>query len=158
MYSILAALAAASVIFIAFVNSPPQNPPVVSQHSIESAVDVPAPVRAVIRRSCYDCHSYQTRWPWYARVPPMSGMVRSDVQRARKALNFSEWTTGAGSTPGRAAGMLAAACAAVQGGIMPKSRYLYLHPDARLSPHEVELICSWSREQIAQLRSNPPGE
>ena len=112
----------------------------IPQHSIEAAVDVPAPVRAVIRRSCYDCHSYETHWPWYASVPPISGMIKSDVMHARKALNFSEWTTGAGRTPGRAAGMLAAACVAAEQGIMPKNRYLYLHPDARLSADDVEAI------------------
>jgi hypothetical protein len=149
---------ALALLLAALADKPPANPPVVREHTIEAALDVPAPVRKVMRRSCYDCHSYETRWPWYATLPPISRMIESDVKRARAALNFSEWTTGAGKTPGRAAGMLTAACAAVQQGIMPKKEYLYLHPGARPSADEVEALCSWSREQIARLRPARPAE
>jgi hypothetical protein len=47
--------------------------------------------RALAVRACFDCHSNQTDWPWYSNVAPLSWLIRSDVARGRKELNFSEW-------------------------------------------------------------------
>jgi len=63
------------------------NPPVVADF------DGPADVRAVFRKSCYDCHSNETRWPWYSRVAPSSWLVTHDVEEARDHFNFSLWGT-----------------------------------------------------------------
>ena len=55
--------------------------------------DVAAPpqIQAILTRTCYDCHSNQTRWPWYSRVAPVSWLIVHDVTVARKEINFSEW-------------------------------------------------------------------
>ena len=63
------------------------NPPVVADF------DGPAEVRAVFRKSCYDCHSNETRWPWYSHVAPSSWLVAHDVEEARDHFNFSLWGT-----------------------------------------------------------------
>jgi hypothetical protein len=135
------------------LRKPHINPPLVPNYTIESAMNVPERVRNILSKACYDCHSNRTRWPWYSAVPPVSTFIETDVARGRAALNFSEWTEGSGSTPGRAAGVLAAACAAVQYGLMPKPPYPYLHPSARLSSADVEFFCAWTREAGAMLRS-----
>ena len=62
-----------------------ENPPV------ESEVPASAEVRRVLRSSCYDCHSHETRWPWYSRAAPFSWLVAHDVSHAREHLNFSAW-------------------------------------------------------------------
>ena len=61
------------------------NPPV------ESEVAAPPAARAVLRRACYDCHSHETRGPWYAQVAPISWLVANDVQEGRRELNCSQW-------------------------------------------------------------------
>src|SRR6478752_3717270 len=61
------------------------NPPVTAE------AQLPAPVRDVVRRSCYSCHSNETEWPWYAYVAPASWLVGHDVNDGRRHLNFSEW-------------------------------------------------------------------
>src|SRR5271166_3000619 len=61
------------------------NPPITQD------VAAPAPVELILRRGCYDCHSNETRWPWYARVAPVSWLVIRDVNRGRKHVNFSTW-------------------------------------------------------------------
>jgi hypothetical protein len=52
---------------------------------------VPEQVATVIRQSCYDCHSYHTRYPWYSNVAPVSWIIEDNVKNARKAINFSTW-------------------------------------------------------------------
>ena len=61
------------------------NPPV------ETEIPVDAEIRQLLQRSCYDCHSNETRWPWYAQVAPVSWLVADDVKHARDHLNFSTW-------------------------------------------------------------------
>ena len=63
------------------------NPP------IESEVDAPPEVREILRRACYDCHSHETRWPWYSYVAPVSWWIGDHVEHARKDMNFSRWPT-----------------------------------------------------------------
>lgn len=62
------------------------NPPVVA----EPAWDHPR-TRELAKRACFDCHSNETRWPWYAKVAPFSWVMRRDVDAARSVMNFSEW-------------------------------------------------------------------
>ena len=55
-------------------------------------LNVDPELQAVFRRSCFDCHSNETRWPWYAHVAPISWLIARDVHKARRRLNFSHWS------------------------------------------------------------------
>ena len=112
------------------------NPPVVSD------VDAPAEVKEVLRRACYDCHSNQTDWPWYSHVAPLSWFVADHVRVGRKDLNFSEWPAF-----DRELQELAKADIREQvaGGTMPLTSYTWLHPEARLTDAEREVIVAWTR-------------
>jgi hypothetical protein len=145
------ALPAAALLAAALVHERPRNPSVDRDHSMEAALKVPPRVQDVLRRACYDCHSSETRWPWYSAVTPMSGFLERDVRRAREVMNFSEWTITAGASPARSAATLNAVCAAVQSGLMPKKRYKLLHPEAQLSRSDVEAVCQWTHSKAAEL-------
>lgn len=99
------------------------NRPVVA----EPPWDSPA-TRALARRACFDCHSNEVRWPWYAHVAPVSWLVQHDVDEGRAALNFSEW-----HRPQEEAGE---AAEALIEGEMPPRLYLVMHREARLSAAE----------------------
>ena len=71
------------------------NPPV------EADVDAPAPVKALLRRACYDCHSHETVWGPHTYVAPISWLVAHDVKEGREELNFSRWEAGPGRSAGR---------------------------------------------------------
>jgi len=107
----------------------------------------PSDVAAILHRACYDCHSTETRWPWYSHIPPVSFMIHSDVEHAQAALNFSRWGAESGNTPEHASAMLSAVCAAVETGIMPKHDYLIMHPDARLTKSDRDRLCQWTFEE-----------
>jgi hypothetical protein len=84
--------------------------------------------RALTVRACFDCHSHETRWPWYAHVAPASWLLQYDTDAGRKALNFSAW-----NTPQEEADD---AAEVVRSGEMPLAIYRLLHPEARLSTAE----------------------
>ncbi|HEU0035934.1 MAG TPA: heme-binding domain-containing protein [Kofleriaceae bacterium] len=103
------------------------NPGVVA----EPAWDAPA-TRVLAERACFDCHSNQTRWPWYSHVAPMSWLVQNHVDEGRAVLNFSEWN--------RAQHEAGEAGESVREGEMPPRSYVLLHPEARLGPTERDLL------------------
>lgn len=96
-------------------------------------------VRAVLDRSCGDCHSDHTRWPWYSRTAPVSWVLYRDVSKGRAKLNFSDWKQKTGTANARME-----ICDAVTDGNMPLHGYTLLHSDAKLSKEDVELICNWA--------------
>jgi mono/diheme cytochrome c family protein len=99
------------------------NPSVVA----EPAWDSPR-TRELFLRTCGDCHSNQTRWPWYSRVAPLSWLVTADVAEGREHLNVSEWH--------REQEHADEAAEEYREGEMPLWFYLPVHPEARLSPAE----------------------
>jgi hypothetical protein len=119
------------------------NPPV------ESEVPAPPEVRAVLKRACYDCHSNETVWPWYARVAPVSFLLAHDVSEGREALNFSTWNRL--DTKQRVKAMQES-WEEVQEGEMPPWFYLPPHPDARLSAADRALLRTWARSAGAAPR------
>lgn len=121
------------------------------ERSMETHLPMPEPVKTVFDKSCRDCHTNGTVWPWYGRVAPMSWMLAHDVNRARAAVNFSEWTTQSGRTPAKAIATLAAACANMQSGRMPLKGYQLMHPESRLSANEIGIFCEWTKEQTKAL-------
>jgi hypothetical protein len=94
-------------------------------------VDAPPEVLAILRRSCFDCHSNETHWPLYARIAPGSWLLASDVHKGRNHLNFSEW----GSVDeDERQDDLEACWDQVEQGAMPPLKYIYpFHMSAKLS-------------------------
>lgn len=82
-----------------------------------SSPQLPTSVRPVLEWACLDCHSNETKWPWYNRVPPVSWLIQRDVDKGREHLNFSTWT---GGTPRLATtNEIQEICDAVSDGAMP---------------------------------------
>jgi hypothetical protein len=121
---------------IQFVPVERSNPPV------ETEVDAPKDVAALLRRSCYDCHSNETRWPWYSRVAPASWVVAWDVGRAREDMNFSEWPVFDFELQ---EDMLADVVKQLERGRMPLTSYVVMHPQANLRPAERARLIAWAR-------------
>ena len=107
-------------------------------------------VGAILDRSCLDCHSSQTTWPWYSRVAPVSWMVSKHVKEGREMLDFSDWTKQPPSADER---MLI--CDAVSDGEMPLPGYTIIHRKAKLSKRDVGLICGWAAARSEPMSSLP---
>lgn len=87
--------------------------------------------RELAVRTCFDCHSNETIWPWYSNVAPLSWLVQRDVDEGREHLNYSEWNR-------RQEGEESAET--VREGSMPPRSYLLTHPNARLSDTELAAL------------------
>lgn len=124
----LAGLGLAVLAFLAIQTVPPRlnNPPVLSEPNWDSPETL-----ALAERACFDCHSNQTEWPWYAHVAPASWLVAHDVYEGRSELNFSEWyeVNDEGKRPGEMA-------EEIDEGDMPPPRYVLMHPEAKLTREE----------------------
>ena len=67
------------------------NPPVVPAEGIEAHLKVDPEVSPILERACRNCHSHQTRWPWYSNVAPVSWFVIDNVNFGRRKMNLSNW-------------------------------------------------------------------
>ena len=120
------------------------NPPIDVQQA--AALNVDADVQPAIDRSCNDCHSGRTVWPWYSEVAPISWLVASDVNGGRRHMNVSEW----GMYPGyKREDLLNQICEAVTKRDMPPWTYLLVHQDAQLNDSDREAICRWTKAAVA---------
>jgi hypothetical protein len=122
------------------------NPPV------RGDLVAPSRVRERLREACYDCHSNQTRWPWYSALAPVSWLVQRDVRAGRRRLNFSEWTDYT-SDPESAAQKLRRVAQSVADGDMAPLYYRILHPRARLTLEERGLITGWAADAARHIAS-----
>lgn len=113
----------------------------------------PAAIADILKRACYDCHSNQTRWPWYGFVAPASWIVSRHISEARQHLNFSEWDAYA-SDPETAAHKLAEVADQVNTGKMAPWYYRVMHPAARLNRSERGELIRWARERAAEIRAS----
>lgn len=121
--------------------------------AITAQLTVPSDVRAILERSCYDCHSNQTVWPWYSSVSPVSWLVADDVREGRRHLNFSEWGK---YRAGNRIAKLDMLVSQVTKGNMPLGKYLLIHRNATLSDAERDLLCSWAGAMSDSLTALSP--
>ncbi len=118
------------------------NPTVDPKQDIHGMLAVDPAVANVFNRSCNDCHSNKTNWPWYSRVAPASWLVVSDVDRGRAAVNFSEWGRYSAKDQQR---HLKGVCSEVAEGEMPALQYTLIHSNAKLSAEERTAVCRWTK-------------
>jgi hypothetical protein len=117
------------------------NPPVNGKPSWDSPE-----TRALAVNACFDCHSNETKWPWYSNVAPASWLVQSDVDRGRETLNFSEWNRPQEVETEEMEEV-------IRGGSMPPWYYLVQHSNARLSGTEKDQLIRGLDATIAASRS-----
>ena len=118
------------------------NPPVVN------ALAAPPDVMAILKTSCYDCHSNETVWPWYAYVAPVSWLVAHDVDEGREHLNFSDITAYEG---GDLAEISEEVVEEIAKGEMPLWFYVPLHEGANVTRAELEILAAWAESHVQKL-------
>jgi len=137
------------LVVIQIVRPQKTNPAIDPAKDLAADVTVPAEIAGMFVRSCNDCHSDHTVWPWYSHIAPVSWLVVSDVNRGRRGVNFSEW--GSYATDKRSK-VLEAICKEVTEGDMPPITYAPMHSSAKLTKADAQEICRWTaatRQTIA---------
>lgn len=112
---------------------------------------VPNNVLTLLQNACYDCHSNNTKYPWYSNVQPMAWMMANHIQNGKEKLNFS----GFGSyTSRRQTSKLKEIANQIKDGEMPISSYSLMHKNARLSKEQRNLIMDWANNTADSLSTN----
>jgi cytochrome c551/c552 len=136
------AIVAVAVEVLSYLIVDKSNPDVVSEPNW-AAVD--PQVKTLAQDACFDCHSNETEWPWYANIAPASWLLWNDVRGGRDALNFSEWN-------GRRARTRELA-EVINEGEMPPWYYTLMHPKAKLSDQEKQILIDGLNAAIGQTNS-----
>ena len=136
-----------TLVAIQFVRPSQTNPQADPRVHVSATLSVPPNVAGVFSRSCNDCHSNETVWPWYSKVAPVSWLVSYDVASGRKELNLSEWGS---RNPAKDREMLNEICKEVTEGEMPGWVYTLMHSEAKLAKSDVAAICDWTRTVSAR--------
>jgi hypothetical protein len=125
-----------AVLFIGiqFIPVERANPPVTQE------IDAPSYITAILRTSCFDCHSNNTEWPWYSYVAPVSFLVAGDVTEGRRRLNFSEWDKYDKEKRER---VLEEMIEEIERGGMPLPTYTFTHPDAKIDLLKTKTLKDW---------------
>jgi hypothetical protein len=131
-----------------FIRPARTNPPVDEARTISTQAHLTPEVAAILNRSCNDCHSNQTRWPWYSNIAPVSWFVVNHVNVGRREMNLSDW---AQYSADDRQGFLKKICREVQTGAMPLTSYLRLHREANLSSEDVKTLCDWAGAESQRL-------
>lgn len=121
------------------------NPPVVAANDILNSSSAPDNIKSMMKAACYDCHSNETKYPWYMDIAPISWWTKGHVNNARGSLNYSEWT---GYSAEAKKHKLEESALKVRKKWMPISSYLIAHPEARISEEERETLAKWFEGQI----------
>lgn len=142
-------IAALAVLFagLQFVQPARTNPPV--KADFLKATAAPPEVAAMFHAACYDCHSDETRWPWYSRIAPVSWQVIQDVDDGRRHINLSEWP----GNPDLARKKIEHMSDEIDDGDMPLKKYTLIHKDARLTQEQQDTLTHWLDAQASALKS-----
>jgi len=143
----LAVLALGVIFLLLQLTNPSRtNPPV--KRDMIAAANPPAAVAASLRAACYDCHSYETKWPIYSRIAPSSWLVVSDVNEGRQHLDLSDWP----EDTARAAKKLDRINEVMDYREMPPQKYTMLHPEARLTEEQRKQVMEWTEAAAQKMR------
>lgn len=117
---------------------------------ITNVVTVPDTVMSILKKSCYDCHSNHTNYPWYMNINPGGWLMASHIKDGKEELNFSEYATYSKKKRDR---KLTITAEQVSKHEMPISSYLLIHSGAKLSDGQIKIIKDWVDSAKQELKT-----
>jgi hypothetical protein len=118
------------------------NPPVTKSNEFSIQNNTPNAVKSILQSSCYDCHSNETKYPWYSYIVPLSYWLKQHINEGRAELNFSEWGT---YSDKRKAKKIEECIEMIAESKMPPAYYTWMHKDAALHPSSSQLLLDYFR-------------
>ena len=140
-----------AVIALQFTNPSHQNPLILTGHDLFATNAPPPFIAAILRNSCYDCHSFETKWPWESYVAPISWLIVRDVEAARSNLNFSDWPH---DDARRASKRWRHIAEEVENSEMPPRNYTRMHRLAHLDERQRAELIEWAKERAHSTTEN----
>src|SRR5690606_7979635 len=137
------------LILIQFFRIDKANPPVNPGMDFLTIKETPQNTASLIRNACYDCHSNETKYPWYSNFQPVGWFLKDHIDEGRKKLNFSLFAT---YEPKRQAHKLHEAAEVTENGEMPMDSYLIGHPEAQITVEERKILADYFRKTETDIR------
>ena len=119
-----------------------------SSTDISGVFSVPDSVKVILQNACYDCHSNNTRYPWYVNIQPAGWWMAGHISDAKGDLNFSEF---GGYTPRKQISKLEGVAGVIEKDFMPLKSYKMMHKSARLSSDEKNLLINWAQKSADSI-------
>ncbi len=145
---ILAIVIVLGLVVIQFFRIDKSAPAVVQAETLEATVSVPPDISLILGRSCNDCHSNTTVYPWYSHIQPAAWFLKDHIDHGRSHLNFSVFNTYA---PRKKAKKLEEICEMVESKEMPLPSYLWIHWDSALKDTEAKALCDWAKAEREKI-------
>ncbi len=133
---------------IQFFQIDKSQPPIVRAETLESAVVVPPDISLILGRSCNDCHSHATIYPWYSNVQPVGWFLKNHMDGGKQKMNFSLFNTYSAQ---KKANRLDGICEQVTSREMPLPSYLWIHRSSVLSDSDIKALCDWANQEKGKI-------
>lgn len=145
---IIAVILLLALVGVQFIPTNRNRSEMVPATDIMKTYDVPGNVEAILKTSCYDCHSNNTDYPWYNKIQPFSGILEGHITDGKAELNFSEFGT---YSDRRQRSKFRSILSQVESGEMPLPSYLWVHREAELSDEEKKILEDWIDRMLEGL-------
>ena len=119
------------------------NPEIIPEKDFLNVTQAPAEIANILTTSCYDCHSNQTKYPWYAQIAPGSWFMKKHINEGRKHLNFSTWSD---YTADKQNSKKEKIVEEVEEMGMPLTSYTLIHADAKLTDASRQALIGWFKQ------------
>ena len=142
-------------ILIQFFPIDKTNPTATPKMDFLQIKNTPEKTANIIRNACYDCHSNESKYPWYSNVQPIAWFLENHIKEGRKELNFSTFAT---YDKKRQADKLNKAAEMVESDEMPLDSYVIAHPEAKLGAADKKIVIDYFKmmEQDIRITNNLP--
>lgn len=135
------------LVLIQFIRIDKTNPPLDEPNDFINLNKPPQQVTTLLKDACYDCHSHETKYPWYTNVAPVSWWIKGHINHGREHLNFSIWGTYEAK---KRAHKMEECYEEVEEKHMPLKSYTWVHPEARLTEEQRATLVQWFKDNEHQ--------
>jgi hypothetical protein len=142
-------------VVIQFIARPEKISEPVSDTDITLALNVDQKISIMLKSACYDCHSNQPRYPWYASVAPISWKINEHIKEGRGELNFSLWSTFSAKKRDH---KLEELIEMIEEREMPLPNYVTLHKEADLTDEQIASLVAWANQVRANIATKATSE
>ena len=141
IFKIVIVVIVAGFVVIQLFQFDKSNPAIVQAETLEAVVAIPSDVKIILGKACNDCHTNNTRYPWYSYIQPSGWFLKDHVEHGREHFNMSKFAT---YDPNKQAKRLEEICEEVSEGKMPLPSYTWIHREAVLTDTEKKALCDWT--------------
>jgi hypothetical protein len=143
------------LVIIQFIHPAKNKSEGVQANNIAALYPVPADVKTVLDKACMDCHSNNTRYPWYSKIQPVDWWLTDHVNEGKRELNFDEYANKPVRYRYR---KIEEAIEQVKKGEMPLNSYTWIHKDAILSDTEKNAFYAWCEGILSDIKAKYPAD